>query len=116
MTLSGSILRFAGPVNAVIMAASGLPVIGGCIRSHVAPITYTGRKSGRTFTLPVGYRISGDTVRITVAAPGEKSWWRNFLGEGAPMSIQFEDVRTGHAVATRDGRGRVEVVLQLDSE
>ncbi len=46
--------------------------------------------------------------------PDQKTWWRNFLGEGAPMSIQLEEKRTGHAVAHRDERGRVEVVLQLD--
>lgn len=114
MTLSSSILRFAGPFNSVIMAAADLPVIGSRIRSYVAPITYVGRKSGRVITLPVSYRISGDTVKIGVAMPDEKSWWRNFLGDGAPLSIQFDEERTGHAVAHRDDRGRVEVILQLD--
>ncbi len=55
ITLSGSVLRLAGPFNSIIMAASGLPVIGSRIRSYIAPITYTGRKSGRTITLPVSY-------------------------------------------------------------
>jgi hypothetical protein len=114
MTLSSTILRFAGPFNSVIMRAADLPVIGSRIRSHIAPITYVGRRSGRVITLPVGYRISGDTVKIGVAMPDHKSWWRNFLGGGAPMSIHFEEERTGHAVAHRDDRGRVEVVLQLD--
>ena len=114
MALSGSIFRFAGSFNSVVMAASGLPVIGSFIRGHIAPITYTGRKSGRTITLPVGYRLSGDTVKIGVAMPDQKSWWRNFLGDGAPMTIQLDEKRTGHAVAHRDDRGRVEVVLQLD--
>ena len=114
MTLRGSILRLAGAFNSVVMAAAGLPVIGTRIRSYIAPITYTGRRSGRTITLPVGYRRSGDTVTIAVAMPDQKTWWRNFLGEGAPMSIQFEEKRSGHAVAHRDERGRVEVVLQLD--
>lgn len=82
------------------MAAAGLPVIGTRIRSYIAPITYTGRRSGRTITLPVGYRRSGDTVTIAVAMPDQKTWWRNFLGEGAPMSIQFEEKRSGHARRT----------------
>lgn len=114
MTISSSILRFAGPFNSVIMAAADLPIIGSRIRSYVAPITYVGRKSGRVITLPVSYRISGDTVKIRVAMPDQKSWWRNFLGDGAPMSIQFDEKRTGRAVAHRDDRGRVEVILQLD--
>jgi len=115
MTVSGTLFRLAGPFNSMVMAAAGLPVIGNRIRNYVAPITYTGRKSGRTITLPISYRRSGDSVTIGVAMPDEKSWWRNFLGAGAPMSIQLDDKgRTGHAVATRDERGRVEVVLQLD--
>jgi len=115
MTLGRSILRMAGPFNSAVMTAAGLPVIGDRIRNHIAPITYTGRKSGRTITLPVGYRRSGDTVTIRVAMPDEKTWWRNFLGEGAPMSIELDGhERSGHAVATRDARGRVEVVLKLD--
>ncbi|MEZ5150337.1 hypothetical protein [Rhodococcus zopfii] len=114
MTLRGSILRLGDAFNPVVMAAAGLPVVGNRIRSHIAPITYTGRRSGRTITLPVGYRRSGDAVKIAVAMPDQKTWWRNFRGEGAPMSIQLEEKRTGHAVAHRDERGRVEVVLQLD--
>lgn len=114
MTLAGSLLRHAGSFNSAVMTAAGLPVIGSRIRKHVAPITYTGRRSGRTITLPVGYRLSGDTVTIGVAMPDEKSWWRNFLGDGAPMTIRLDDEeRTGHAVATRDDRGRVTVVLRL---
>ncbi|MCD2114689.1 hypothetical protein LQ384_26665 [Rhodococcus rhodochrous] len=115
MTIAGSLFRLAGPFNSMVMAAAGLPVIGNRIRNYVAPITYKGRKSGRTITLPISYRRSGDSVTIGVAMPDEKSWWRNFLGAGAPMSIELdEEERTGHAVATRDERGRVEVVLQLD--
>ena len=115
MTIAGSLFRLAGPFNSMVMGAAGLPVIGNRIRNYVAPITYTGRESGRTITLPISYRRSGDSVTIGVAMPDEKSWWRNFLGAGAPMSIQLDDKgRTGHAVATRDERGRVEVVLQLD--
>ncbi|MGX6511712.1 hypothetical protein [Rhodococcus sp. SJ-2] len=53
-------------------------------------------------------------MTIRVAMPHEKSWWRNFLGNGAPMRIQLEEERTGHAVAHRDDRGRVEVTLKLD--
>lgn len=43
-----------------------------------------------------------------------KTWWRNFLGEGAPMTIRLDGRdRTGHAVARRDEKGRVAVGLRL---
>ena len=46
-------------------------------------ITYTGRRSGRTFTIPVAYRRRGDEIEIAANMPDAKTWWRNFLGDGA---------------------------------
>ena len=70
-------------------------------------IRYVGRRSGKTIETPVGYRRSGDTVTINVMSPDAKSWWRNFLGEGGPITLLKLDGadRTGHAVADRDGIG-----------
>lgn len=77
-------------------------------------ITYTGRKSGRTISLPVGYRRRGDKVVINVVMPDAKTWWRNFQGDGAPLTITLDGRdRTGHAVARRDEKGRVTVELAL---
>jgi hypothetical protein len=54
-------------------------------------------------------------VNIGVAMPDAKAWWRNFLGEGAPLRIRLVGAdRTGHAVAERDELGRVRVVVRLD--
>jgi hypothetical protein len=49
-------------------------------------------------------------------SPDAKSWWRNFLGEGGPITLlRLDGVdRTGHAVADRDEKGRVTVTVQLD--
>ncbi len=47
--------------------------------------------------------------------PDGKKWWRNFTDEGAPLTILLAgSERTGHAVATRDARGRVTVTVRLD--
>jgi hypothetical protein len=35
-------------------------------------VTYTGRRSGTTFSIPVGYRRAGDVVRIGVRIPDAK--------------------------------------------
>jgi hypothetical protein len=49
-------------------------------------------------------------------SPDNKVWWRNFLGEGGPITLLKLDAgdRTGHAVADRDDKGRVKVTVQLD--
>lgn len=115
MTLNDVFLRSAKGFNTVVMAAMKAPVVGKFARRFAAQITYVGRKTGRTISLVVAYRRSGDTVTIAVGMPDRKKWWRNFLGEGAPMTLLLGDEeRTGHAVAHRDERGGVEVTVQLD--
>lgn len=114
MTLNDVFRAGAKGFNSVVMAAMKTPVMGKYVRRYTTQITYIGRKTGRTISLLVGYRRSGDSVTISVAMPDRKKWWRNFLGEGAPMTIHLDEKRTGHAVAHRDDRGRVQVILQLD--
>jgi hypothetical protein len=105
-----------GIVNKVFVGLMNVPGIGGLIGRGLVVIRYTGRRSGKTFETPVGYRRSGDTLTINVAAPDGKNWWRNFLGEGAPitlLNLNGRD-RNGHAVAERDANGRVAVNVRLD--
>lgn len=95
------------------------PILGSRFRVLLQPvvavITYTGRRSGRTFSTPVLYGRRGDRVTIGVAAPDAKQWWRNFLDGGGPITIDLWGTpRTGHAVAERDAKGRVVVRISLD--
>jgi hypothetical protein len=48
--------------------------------------------------------------------PDKKTWWRNFLGDGGPITLLGLDGsdRVGHAVATRDTGGGVSVAVTLD--
>ena len=111
---------FDNPVTrAVNKAAVGLttvPVLGGLVGRSLVEVRYTGRKSGRSFQTPVNYRLSGDQVTINVMAPDSKKWWRNFLDDGAPITLlNFRGSdRTGHAVASRDDKGRVTVRVALN--
>jgi hypothetical protein len=109
---------FVRVVNGVAVALMGAPVIGGLIRRGLVEIRYVGRKSGKTFDIPVGYRRSGESIVIAVGMPDKKNWWRNFLGEGAPLTVLGWDGRdrTGHATAIRDDRGRVSVTVRLDPQ
>ncbi|MDQ3855308.1 MAG: nitroreductase family deazaflavin-dependent oxidoreductase [Chloroflexota bacterium] len=57
-------------------------------------LTYTGRRSGQRYTIPVGYVRNGDT--LVVMSPRTRVWWRN-LRSGAPVSVRL---------AGRELRGR----------
>jgi hypothetical protein len=102
-------------VNARVTALTTSPRFGRLVGRGIVMLTYTGRRSGRTFTIPVVYRRTGDGVAIRVSMPDSKTWWRNFLGAGGPLSLRLDGVdRPGHAVAQRDAKGRVTVAVRLD--
>lgn len=108
--------RGVGAFNTGVVALTNAPVIGKLLGKAFTQITYTGRRSGRTFSTPVNYRRSGDEYLIGVAMPDKKQWWRNFLGAGGPVSLRIDGVdRSGHAVAQRDPNGRVTVRVHLDA-
>lgn len=88
--------------------------LGWVLRPFITTITYTGRRSGRTFSTPVLYWRRGDRVTIGVAAPDSKQWWRNFRDGGGPITLDLRGgSRQGHAIATRDAKGRVVVRVEL---
>lgn len=103
-------------VNRLAVALLDAPVVGRIVGRGLVKIRYVGRRSGKTVQLPVGYRRSGNDIAIGVAAPDAKKWWRNFLGEGAPIELLGLDGRDriAHAVANRDARGRVSVTVTLN--
>lgn len=41
-------------------------------------ITLTGRRSGRAYTIPVGYQKDGDVITVLASEAPSKHWWRNF--------------------------------------
>lgn len=105
-----------GVVNRAFVGLMNAPFVGTLIRRGLVVIRYTGRRSGKTFETPVGYRRSGDTVTINIAGADSKNWWRNFLGEGGSITLLNLDGRdrTGHAVAERNAKGKVAVIVSLD--
>ena len=106
--------RVFGLVNPRLVALLRSPRWGPRLGRQLALLSYTGRRSGRSISTPVGYRRTGDVVTIVVGAAGAKTWWRNFLGDGGPVALRLAGVdRTGHAVARRDERGRVTVTVRL---
>ena len=103
--------RFGNPgIRLLLNSPLHAPLSG-----QLALITVTGRRSGRTFTFPVGYRRAGSVVKIGVGWPERKLWWRNLLDEGGPvqMRIRGKDY-SGHAVARGDEQRGVTVDVTLD--
>lgn len=83
----------------------------------IVRITYTGRRSGKTFTTPVLYFKRHDGIRIYVASPSTKNWWRNFLDDGGPIMLALPGGdRRGHATTTRTERGGVHVDVVFDGD
>jgi len=70
------------------------PIVRGILRSplhgilshKVLLLTCTGKKSGRTFTLPVEYLADGVVIYILVGSPDQKTRWRN-LRCGAQVKL-----------------------------
>jgi hypothetical protein len=108
------LLRAAPLFNAPVAALANSALLGRLVNRNIAMLTYTGRRSGRSFTIPVSFRRSGGEVIIGANMPEAKTWWRNFLDDGGPLTLQLDGTeRTGHAVAERDEKGRVTVTVQL---
>lgn len=70
------------------------PVVAAVLRSRLhrllsrglALVTVTGRRSGRRYTIPVGYLETSDAIVVLVGDAPTKTWWRNYL-DGGPIDI-----------------------------
>ncbi|WP_301146568.1 nitroreductase/quinone reductase family protein [Mycobacterium simiae] len=111
----GRLLMRAAPVfNAPVAALAKSRRFGGLMNRNIVIVGYTGRRSGRSFSIPVAYRRTGDEITITANLPESKTWWRNFLGDGGPVTLELDGARrVGHAVAERNEKGRVTVHVRL---
>jgi deazaflavin-dependent oxidoreductase (nitroreductase family) len=54
-------------------------------------LTYTGRKSRRTYTTPVNYVRDGD--ELLVVGSREHSWWKNLRGGGETARVGGRDMK-----------------------
>ncbi len=58
----------------------------GIISRGILLLTYRGRRSGKTYTIPVSY--VGDNGDLLVVSLQKRLWWRNLAG-GAPVSYRL---------------------------
>ena len=66
------------------------------LSGSIVLITYHGRKSGKTYTLPVQYVQADKLIYILPGAPEQKTWWRNLRG-GAPVQLHL----CGHVLSAQ---------------
>jgi hypothetical protein len=62
--------------NSLMKWGLSTPGIQAMVGRDVALLTFTGRKTGTTYTIPVSYHREDDTV--TVVTKRVRNWWRNF--------------------------------------
>ena len=72
------VLRRMRPVIAALLASP----LHGLLSRDVLLMTYTGRKSGRPYTLPLSYVEQGGILYLCTRPEGSR-WWRNLKGGGA---------------------------------
>ncbi len=65
---------FVNPAVAAVLRSPAHRLLSG---SHLL-LSYTGRRSGRRRTLPVGYAWDGNRMLVLAGRPQGKRWWRNF--------------------------------------
>ena len=100
-------------INPLVRAVLRSPAHG-LLSGHLALLTVTGRRSGRTFTFPVGYHRDRERVTIGVGWPERKRWWHNLVG-GGRVEIRLAGVRRhGTAWARGDEHSGVTVEIDLD--
>jgi deazaflavin-dependent oxidoreductase (nitroreductase family) len=57
------------------------------LSSWLLLLTFTGRRSGQRFTIPVGYQVEDAEVLTVMASEApKKQWWKNFRDSG-PVEV-----------------------------
>jgi deazaflavin-dependent oxidoreductase (nitroreductase family) len=80
------VLRFPGPLS-----------------KQLTLLTFTGRKSGKTFTTPLGFTRRGDTVILFT----DHAWWKNLRNNpSVTLHLQGKKVK-GNAEVIHDDREKI---------
>jgi len=89
-------------VNPVVRPVLRSPLHGLLSRALML-LTFRGRRSGRSYTIPVQYAREGDTVILYAGRASEKTWWQNLVG-GAEVTLRIKgrDLEGNAAAVTDD--------------
>ena len=90
--------RFLWKVGNFVMTR----LLGGKMGEAIMLITFTGRKSGKTFTTPIGYTRQGQTLTSFCDSP-----WQQNLAGGAPVTVTIQGRALPGRAATVSAPDRV---------
>ena len=68
-------------LNAMVKVFLKTPVLQTAIGKQLALLSFTGRRSGKLYTIPISYERRDDSVLILTKRT--RSWWRNFESQPA---------------------------------
>ena len=102
---SRRVLRTINPFVSMMLRSPLHQILSG----QVLLLTFTGRKTGKLFTIPVGYTREGDTLALF----SSKSWYKNLRG-GHPIVVHLQGRgRTGRAEVIEEREAVVEAAERL---
>ena len=102
---SRRVLRMINPFVSVILRSPLHRLLSG----RMLLLTFTGRKTGKQYTIPVGYTPEGDTLTLF----SSYSWYKNLRG-GHPVVVHLQGQgRTGRAEVIEDREAVVETTEHL---
>ena len=100
------LIRLANPIVAALLRSPLHRLVG----KNLMLLTVTGRKSGRSYTLPVGRHQQPDGT-LVVSAGGA---WRHNLQDGSEVRVVLDGrVRTAHVTVEEDPLRAAEVFRGL---
>lgn len=96
------LLRLANPLVRAVLESR----VHGVLSGRLVLVEYRGRRSGRTFRIPLRYAPTGDGGIASVAVrPERKQWWRAFAPEGtATLTLRGASVSARGVITAGDGR------------
>ena len=96
------LLRLANPVVRAVLNSRAHWLLSG----RLVVVSYCGRRSGRSFRIPLRYAAFPDGRLVALAVqPERKLWWRSFA-EPAPASLTIRRKRVEARGALTEGDAR----------
>lgn len=102
------VLRMINPFVSAILRSP----LHGLMSNQVLLLTFTGRKTGKLVTIPVGYTPEGDTLILF----SSYSWYKNLRGEHSVVVHLKGRGRTGRAEVTEEREAVLEAAEHLVAE